>query len=206
VPLAGVSALAVPTIVGAMVLRPGSSVPGPFLDVPALHLAREYADATVAARLRAGRWERVGRGAYVSATPPLSPRARALARIAAVHENLRTPHWFSHESAALIWGLPLWRDPPGVHVRQEGHVSAHRDRSVFRHRGEVAERHLVLVGRLPVTDLEQTMVDCARRLSPVAGLVVADAALRAGADRALALGMLDELSPDPPSRILGGRR
>jgi very-short-patch-repair endonuclease len=35
------------------------------------------------------------------------------------------------------------------------------------------------------------MVDCARSLSPLGGLVVADAALRAGADRSAALAILD---------------
>ena len=42
-----------------------------------------------------------------------------------------------------------------------------------------------------MTDLELTMVDCARSLPPLAGLVVADAALRAGADRERAFSLLD---------------
>ncbi|HEY0117872.1 MAG TPA: hypothetical protein VGC04_03725 [Cellulomonas sp.] len=37
------------------------------------------------------------------------------------------------------------------------------------------------------------MVDCARSSSPVAGLVVADAAMRAGADRTVALNILDQM-------------
>ncbi len=177
-----------------MTLRPGSPVPRPAPTPPGLHLARDHDHAAVAARLRTGVWERVGRGAYVRTSPPLSPRGRALARIAAVHQNLRAPHWFSHESAALVWGLPLWQDAVLVHVRQEVRASSQRDRRVSRHRGTVDEAHLTVVGGLPVTDLEQTMVDCARSLPPLAGLVVADAALRAGADRSEALAILEPLT------------
>lgn len=169
--------------VRVMTLRPGSLVPRPTPNPPSLLLARDHDHAPVAARLRAGVWERVGRGAYVPTSPPLS----------AVHQNLRTPHWFSHQSAALVWGLPLWRDSGQVHVRQEGRPSSQRDRTVSRHRGGVEDAHLTVVGGVPVTDLEQTMVDCARSLPPLAGLVVADAALRAGADREAALAILEPL-------------
>ena len=132
------------------------------------------------------------RGAYVPAGREMSPRDRAIAQMVAVHERLRSPHWFSHESAALLWGLPTWRVPNVTHVRQRGHASAGRDRAIKRHCGEIDERHLTAVASLPVTDLEQTMVDCARVSSPLAGLVVADAALRAGADRGTALALLRE--------------
>ncbi len=176
-----------------MSFRPGSSIPAPVLTPPRIHLARDVTPALAAGQVRHGAWERVDRGVYVPTALSLSTRQHALARIAGIDEYLRRPHWFSHESAALLWGLPLWRCPAVVHVRQEGHASAQRSRSVVRHRGIVDATRLTVVGRLPVTDLVQTMVDCARSLPPLAGLVVADAALRAGADRTEALAMLDEL-------------
>lgn len=173
--------------------RPGSLPPIPPRPGPALHLARDHDHNRIAARLRRDEWERLCRGAYLSAAAGLTSTQRALATLGAVDERLRTPHWFSHESAALVWGLPVWRTPTTTHVRQPGRPGSRRDRSIRRHGGEVDLAHVTVVGGLPVTDLELTMVDCARSSSALAGLVVADAALRAGADRAVALGMLDEM-------------
>lgn len=177
-----------------MSIRPGSTPAAPFSG---LRLYRDYPRDVIDARLRAAEWERIARGAYVKAGGAPTPKARALARIVAVHERLAAPHWFSHESAALVWGLPVWRAPAVTHVRQPGRAGGERDRSVARHAGAVDPARLTVVGRLPVTDLTQTMLDCARALTPLRALVVADAALRAGADRDAALAVLDEI---------GGRR
>ena len=163
--------------------------------MPTVLFAGDHDSAAVAARVRSGAWERVGRGAYVATSAQLSPRQRSLARIVAVDRRLRAPHWFSHGSAALIWGLTLWNAPPCVHVRQPGHASSQRDRTVMRHRGSFDEARATAVRSLPVTNLEQTTVDCARLLSPLAGLVVADGAIRAGADRSDILALLDALGP-----------
>lgn len=175
-----------------MSARPASRPPEPS-PLPRILLSRDHQRQVVDRRRRSGQWERVSRGASVLASDRLTPQVRALARIVAAHERMASPHWFSHESAALVWGLPVWRTPSMTHVRQPGRPSGRRDRTVLRHSGEVDAAHLTVVGDLPVTDLVQTMVDCARALSPLAGLVVADAALRAGADRQAALTMLDEL-------------
>ncbi len=156
-----------------------------------LHLARDHDHNAVAAHVRRDEWERLSRGAYGATAARWGRKERALAKARAVHERLVTPHWFSHETAALIWGLPVWQVPDVTHLRRRGRAGTGRDRSVARHAGELDERHLTVVGHLPVTDLEQTMVDCARSLSPLGGLVVADAALRAGADRGTALAVLD---------------
>jgi hypothetical protein len=129
----------------------------------------------------------------VPAAVASTPLQQALAAIAAADRRLTVPHWFSHGSAAVLWGLPVWRIPQETHVRQHGRAGGDRDRDVVRHCGVVESGHLTILGGLPVTDLEQTMVDCARSMSPLPGLVVADAALRAGADRTAALAMLDEM-------------
>lgn len=180
-----------------MAFRPGSSRPVPAPLVVGLRLSRDHPRQLVAAKVRKTEWDRVVRGAYAPTTVVSEPRRRALAAILAVHHRLTVPHWFSHESAALLWGLPVWRIPVLTHVRQEGRAGGDRDRAVARHCGTVDPEHLTLLGRLPVTDLEQTMVDCARSLRPLAGLVVADAALRAGADRSRALALLDEVAGRP---------
>ena len=104
----------------------------------------------------------------------------------AIHHRLRAEHWFSHESAALVWRLPVLRVPRDTHLRQATRASGHRDRTVARHVGVVPGQHQAVVDGIPVTDLTWTMVDCALSLSGCAALVVADAALAAGADRAVA--------------------
>jgi len=157
-------------------------------------LARDHPHGLMVAKSRSAAWQRVTRGAYVSSGSADGRTARALATISGVHARLVAPHWFSHESAALLWGLPVWRTPRVTHVRQAVRAGARRDRALVRHSGIADERHLTVVGDLPVTDLELTMVDCARSLAPLAGLVVADAALRAGADRTVAIAMLDEMA------------
>ncbi len=85
-----------------------------------VHLARDNDHNRIAAHLRHDEWERLCRGAYVSAATGLTPTQRALVTLRAVDERLRAPHWFSHESAALVWGLPVWRTPTATHVRQPG--------------------------------------------------------------------------------------
>ncbi|MBN9374852.1 MAG: hypothetical protein J0I40_05575 [Cellulomonas sp.] len=177
-----------------MSLRPGSSVPTPVVSPPRVYLAREHDRNATAARVRRASWERLTRGGYGPTSPRRSREERALAVIAAVDDRLTRPHWFSHESAALVWGLPLWRVPDATHVRQLGRPGTGRDRLVARHTGPVDPGQLTVVGSLPVTSLAQTMVDCARSLPPLARHVVADAALRAGADRSSALELLARIA------------
>lgn len=173
-----------------MVRRPASVRPEP-PALPTVFLTRDHQHSLVVARDRDGSWQRVTRGAYVGESVPA--RARALATIVGVHERLTAPHWFSHESAAVVWGLPTWRTPQVTHVRQGSRPSARRDRRVVRHGGNVDPELVAEVNGLPVTGLTLTLVDCARTLPPLDALVVADAALRAGADRRAALVMLGSL-------------
>ncbi|WP_129336541.1 hypothetical protein [Cellulomonas endophytica] len=98
---------------------------------------------------------------------------------------MRADHVLSHTSAALLWGLPVWTSTPlVVHVRQRHAPGSGRDRGVVRHRGGWDTTRTAVVAGLPVTDLAQTVADCLSGLAAGPALVVADAALRAGADRA----------------------
>ncbi|WP_146931697.1 hypothetical protein [Cellulomonas xylanilytica] len=100
-----------------------------------------------------------------------------------LHDRLDAVHWFSHESAALIWGLPLWIAPARTHLMQRHTAGSHRDPAVAHHPVMPPEDQRTVVRGLPVTSLERTVVDCASSLPAMQGLVIADAALRAGADR-----------------------
>jgi len=114
---------------------------------------------------------------------PAEARELALARIAAISRKLRTPFWFSHESAALLWGCPLWKPVTETHIIQTVSPNTHSGPLLTRHLmplpvGDRQERRGV-----PVTSLDRTVVDCLGRLPPLDSLVIADGALRLGADR-----------------------
>ncbi|NOV98509.1 hypothetical protein [Isoptericola halotolerans] len=154
-----------------------------------LLVAREH-DRHVLRRATAnGDLERVRRGAYRPVGPEQNRHAaaRRLAtdRLRAVHRQLRARHVFSHESAALLWGAPLWRLPQRVHVLVPSSPSSRAAADIVRRRG-VPDEHVVLRA-LPVTTLRRTVVDCALTLHPLDALVVADWALGRGMDRAAAL-------------------
>ncbi len=137
--------------------------------------------------LRSGALVAVRPGAYFE--PPQGSRwerrrALALARIAAVHAQLEVEHVLSHQSAAMLWGLPMVDDGSQVHVVQR--TASHRRgaHDVVRHEHRLDGGDVVLVGGLPVTSRARTVVDCALTLAPSAGLVVVDAGLRAGGGQA----------------------
>lgn len=138
---------------------------------------------------RSGTIERVRRGAYVPAAPSRGPaldrQSRALARIEAVAAQLRTEFWFSHESAALIWGCEVVGLSGGTHVTQAWCGSTRGDPRLVRHTLELPPSERAERKGLPVTTLERTAVDCATSMRGRNALVVIDSALRAGADRVI---------------------
>ncbi len=167
--------------------------PRPLLPtLPPVQLARDHPPSVVRARSSSGEWENVSRGIYLPSDPAAGPsrsREIALGRVIGIHQRLTAPHWFSHESAALVWGLPLWITPSRTHVTRLHTAGAGRDPHVAYHSGVLTDAERTITMGLPVTSLERTVVDCASSLPPLHGLVVADAALRAGANRAV----IDEL-------------
>lgn len=135
-------------------------------------------------------WQRLRRGAYLA--PPEDGRVPAyverrrvlLARIRAVHADRRSPSWFSHTSAALLWGCDLLVVPDRVHLVQRSRPHSHGDPAVVRHHAALPTADRAQVDGLPVTGLARTAVDCACVLAREHGLVVVDSALRIGADPA----------------------
>jgi hypothetical protein len=161
---------------------------------PDILVARDHDPVALRRGLASGELERLRRGAYRPTAGAdemaFAPgRRRALDRMHAVHRQLRADHVFSHDSAALLWGAPLWTVPTVTHVLQRSRASARSAGDVARHHG-LPERW-VLIGDLPVTDLTRTVVDCATTMHPLGALVVADWALAKGLDRDTTLAMLD---------------
>lgn len=168
--------------------RPGSTRhPGP-PPLPAVHLARDHTDSYVRSQVRGAHWRPVRRGAYVdAAAEPDSYRAQrdlVLGRALAVAKTSTASITFSHETAALLWGLPSVTRDCRAHLIQASKPTG-RDPGLARHTHDLPPEHRTSHLGLAVTTLERTAVDCAMQLQPSAGLVVADAALRAGADREL---------------------
>lgn len=133
----------------------------------------------------AGRLIRLHRGAYVSAKvwAELWREGRHLLRVLAVRaaSTGRGPI-FTHSSAAVLWGLPLYGggDPP-VQVLVEGRRHSRVEAGVVRRDMAVAEADVVEIDGIRVTSSLRTVFDIARTAMRTTAVACADAALRAAA-------------------------
>ncbi|KQT99785.1 hypothetical protein [Sanguibacter sp. Leaf3] len=161
----------------------------PRVVIPDVVLARDLPRGTLDAEVRDGRLVRVGRGAYVSCdgTSPTETadgrRRLELARIAAVVAQTRAAGVVSHQSAALVWGLPTWHLPTTVHLFHPVRRSSRSAGDITWHEAGSGGRPTLQLSGLCITNLEQTVVDCLRTAPPLDALVITDAALARGADR-----------------------
>lgn len=169
------------------------------VEVPRVALTLEQDRNALATAARRGDVVRVRRGAYCApgdlradgaARHLLEERNRALARVGALHTQLRAEHVFGHASAALLLGCRVWSTPRETHVYQHYRASGHACDDVRRHSWTLAPDDVADAAGLPVTTLERTVVDCARTLHPLEGLVIADSALALGAERGALLDVL----------------
>lgn len=165
--------------------------------LPPVLFAGDVDRSVVAAQLRSGAWIRIRPGAYLAAehlTGEHRARTVELARIAALGRQLTIGHVVSHESAAVLWSLPVLRPPRRTHIVQAASSRAGCSPDVVRHVMEVPPSDRThRLGRT-VTTLERTVVDCVTACSPQAGLIVADAALHRGADPAACLALLGRMA------------
>lgn len=155
-------------------------------------VAREHDRFALRTAHRAGDVRRVRRGAYVSTADDGRPGTASAGhrdRVLAVHRQLRAEHVFSHDSAAFLWGLALWHEPDRVHVIQEYRAGTTAARDIARHRDRIG--HVVELDGIPATDLTRTVVDCLTTMPPLAGLVLADSALRRNVAAAAVLEALE---------------
>lgn len=161
--------------------------------VPRVFRRGDLPDAELRERIRAGRLERVIRGVYappaVSSTPWERDRHALLCRAAAVHAVRSGKHWFSGPTAAVLWGCDLVCIPAVVDVTSlvNPHVRTGRRLDGVREHWTAQVEQGAEVSRaldLPVAPLERVVVECASVLPAAHALVVADSALRAGADPA----------------------
>ncbi|WP_077487640.1 type IV toxin-antitoxin system AbiEi family antitoxin domain-containing protein [Sinomonas mesophila] len=92
-------------------------------------------------------------------------------------------HVYTHTSAALLWGLSLWRARPLVHVAHASRAGETGIRDdVVRHNQRIPDRDIRIRNGMRVTSLERTIIDCARLLPFELAVIVADSGLAHGAD------------------------
>jgi very-short-patch-repair endonuclease len=152
--------------------------------------------------LARGELKRLRKNCYVQADhwAALEPIERLELQARAHHHSLVgrhiVGHVYSHETAAVLHALKLWRPEPGVHLTQPTRTSnASHGADVVNHSAHLDDDDVVLLHGLPVTSLTRTMLDCARHLPSERALIIADQCLQRGASRSAALTALDCLGP-----------
>ncbi|HEX2072471.1 MAG TPA: hypothetical protein VHF92_01695 [Geodermatophilus sp.] len=144
-------------------------------------VAEGWSDDELARHTRSGRWLRLRRGAFLSGVAPTGEVARHRLLISATLAGLRRPAVVSHQSAAVLLGLPLWGAGLGqVHVTRTPPASSEASRFLRSHVARLRDDEVVLVDGVAVTDPVRTLLDLARSLPTEPAVVILDAALHRG--------------------------
>jgi very-short-patch-repair endonuclease len=109
-------------------------------------------------------------------------RADHLARIAEWARGLPPGAFISHQSAALVHGLPVYAIPAQVKV-SGAKLRSTATSDLHVHRAGLRPQDVAVVDGIPVTSLARTTIDVARRTTFDRALMTADGALRAGCRR-----------------------
>lgn len=156
-------------------------------DPAPLHLRRSavrhgWSDDELGRLVRSGELTRLRRGAYVGGLLPADPAYRHRLLVRATLSGLRRSAVVSHQSAAVLHGLPLWDVAlDRVHVTRRP-PACHDTSPVLRcHVARLHDDEVVEVDGLAVTSPVRTALDLARSLPHEAAVVALDAALRLGA-------------------------
>lgn len=135
---------------------------------------------------RGGLLHQIRRGWYIEAEQwaRLWAEGKHLAHVIAVARDARSAVVMSHESAAVVWDLPLYRTKPGrVHVTTGSPLRISSGADVRRHIAPFSPGDTTVKDGLRVTTLARTVFDTIRTLRPEAAVAVADAAERLMAAR-----------------------
>lgn len=144
-------------------------------------------DRELSRLVRRGGWTRIRRGVFAetemwSALDPF--REQPLLRVRAAHLVVQRDHWFSHESAALVHGIPL-PDPRSalVHLTRPRVLGDRAKAGIVHHKAVFLPHQATIVDGLPVLGVARTACDLARGSGLTAGLAAFDHALRHGVTR-----------------------
>jgi very-short-patch-repair endonuclease len=130
---------------------------------------------------RAGELHRLRRGAYVDAVLPATQSGRHRLLIRATLAGLRRPAVVSHQSAAVLHGLPLWDVPlDRVHITRRPRAWNDSSAVLSCHVARLRDDEVMDVDGVPVTGPIRTALDLARSLPHEAAVVALDAGLHSG--------------------------
>ncbi|WP_020391039.1 type IV toxin-antitoxin system AbiEi family antitoxin domain-containing protein [Kribbella catacumbae] len=147
-----------------------------------------YTVSQIRERLRDGRWISVRRGFYAelvdrAGSPPWERQAaeHRLAVHAAARALAGSPVVISHQSAAVLHGLPTWGlDLDRVHVtrtdRGHGRILARTS----HHVGELPARAVTTTEGLPTTTIARSVVDASCSAGYEVAVALCDGALQSG--------------------------
>jgi hypothetical protein len=153
------------------------------LPVPRLFLRRNavdrgWSDSELARLARSGELSRIRRGAYVDGPLPADDAARHRMLVSATLAGLRRTSVVSHQSAAVLHGMPLWGARlDRVHITRRPPAWNDNSRLLFCHVARLRDDEIVEVDGVPVTDPVRTALDLSRSLPYEAAVVVLDLAL-----------------------------
>jgi hypothetical protein len=155
-------------------------------------------DRAIARAVRSGTWTRVRRGVFAMSDHWASldvHRGQPLLKVRAAHMVIQLRHWFSHESAALLHGIPLPDATTAqVHVTRPRVLGDRAKAGIVHHKAVFVPAQATVVGGLPVLDLARTACDLARGSGFTAGLAACDHVLRHGVTRAELLRVRHQMS------------
>lgn len=144
-------------------------------------LSEGWSDGELDRLVRAGALDRLRRGAYVNATLPLTAADRHRLLIRATVAGLRRTAVVSHQSAAVLLGLPLWDVAlDRVHVTRTPPAWTDRSAVLCSHVARLRDDEIIELDGVLVTDPVRTALDLARSLRHEAAVVALDAALHRG--------------------------
>jgi hypothetical protein len=135
-------------------------------------------DDELARLLRLEGWSRLRRGAYLDGQLPTSAAVRHALLVAATLADLRRAAVVSHQSAAVLLGMPVWGARlDRVHVTRCPPASSQTTGPLRCHVARLRDDELTDVGGVVVTDPARTALDLARSLPFEPAVVAVDAAL-----------------------------
>lgn len=151
------------------------------------------------------RYHRVRAGIYAprAGWDSLAPWDRYLARVHA-YALVNPGALFAYESAAALWGLPIFGEPRCIHVYELSRTKSRRFGDVFVHT-RTDDPDTVTLGGLTMTSVSDTAVSLMRVLPAPFGLAVGDAAISPAQGAAATLEDLVRAAaaqPNPRGRAL----
>lgn len=141
-------------------------------------LAEGWSDDELQRRADRGELDRLRPGAYLPGAADPDPEFRHRRLITATLAALRRPAVVSHQSAAVLLGLPLWRVRlDRVHITRRPPASSDVGRYLRSHVARLSDDDVVDVGGVAVTSPVRTLLDLARVLPFEPSVALLDAAL-----------------------------